>query len=157
MLERTLFGAADYLVYSADQQLVMVVEVKVRAGAERQWAMQTRRNLLAHVHIPNVEYLLLAHPQRFYLWHNAGVEPALVEPTYEVDPLPFLQPYYEKSGLSPETISGSSFEFLIYGWLNELAIFGVTSELPTLQRQFLEESGLLNALARADIVGNYPI
>ena len=72
--------------------------------------------------------------------------PELIEPSYEFDAIPFLQPYYEGAQLSPGSISGQGFELIVASWLNELIWSGVSANVPEAQRKLLENSGLLKAL-----------
>ena len=90
---------ADQVVYNPEGEIILVVETKSRIQTSRSWATQMRRNILAHNSIPSSHFLLLALPDRLYLWKDAGNTPELVEPTYEIDAKPFFHPYFEKSGL----------------------------------------------------------
>ena len=137
---------ADLVAYDAEGQITLVAEIKNRAGTSRAWATQMRRNLLAHGVMPHSRFFLLALPDRFYLWRDAGNAPEPVEPSYELDATPFLQPYYEEAQLSPDNVSGLSFELIVTSWLNELIWSGVPASVPEAQRKLLEDSGLLKAL-----------
>src|SRR5687768_11362330 len=87
---------ADFAVYSPKGEIVLIVEAKVLTETSSGWATRTRRNILEHDVTPNSRFFLLALPDRFYLWKDASITPELVEPSYEIDAVPFLQPYYEK-------------------------------------------------------------
>jgi hypothetical protein len=137
---------ADLVGYSPEGQIALLVEAKARTGRSRSWAMQTRRNMLSHGDAPNSRFLLLALPDRFYLWKDAGNAADLIEPNYEFDARPFLQPYFERTQIPPDRVSSQSFEFILFSWLNELIQSGVPDSIPEEQRKLLLESGLLEAL-----------
>jgi hypothetical protein len=73
---------------------------------------------------------LLALPDRLYLWKDISNTPELIEPTYELDATPFFQPYYERANISPDHLSGQSFELIVTSWLNELIQSGVPANVP---------------------------
>lgn len=140
------------MVFDANRDPMMVVEVKNKPGKSREWAAKTRRNMLAHESLPKTPYFLLALPDRFFLWKDAGNSPEIIEPTYEIDPTPFLAPYFEKSGLSPENLSRYSFELIVLSWLNELnQIHDNLSDIPKETLGWLVESGLLEAMAGSNV------
>ncbi|MFN8483954.1 MAG: hypothetical protein U0768_13020 [Anaerolineae bacterium] len=137
---------ADFVVYDPDGQITLVVETKSKLDTSRNWATQMRRNILAHGMLPNAPFLLLAMPNRLYLWKNSGTSPELVAPMYEVDATPFFRPYYERAQVSPENLSGQSFGLIVASWLNELLQDAGPANLSDDAHRFLEESGLLEAL-----------
>jgi hypothetical protein len=137
---------ADMVAYAPDGQLALIVEAKSKTKTSRSWAIQMRRNMLAHGIVPKSRFLLLALPDRLYLWRDAGNSPDLVEPTYEIDATPFFQPYFTRSKSSPDTLTPQSFELIVTSWLNELIHSGISESVPDPQRQLLQESGLLEAI-----------
>jgi hypothetical protein len=137
---------ADFVAYSPNGQIALIAEAKRRTNTSRSWATQLRRNMLAHGAVPNSRYFLLALPDRLYLWKDVDNTPELVEPTYEVDAVPFFQPYYSMARVTPDQLSGESFELVVTFWLNELVHSGIPADAPGPQRHFLEESGLLDAI-----------
>lgn len=147
---------ADLIAYDADGQITLIVEVKSRTDTSRDWATRMRRNMLAHGVLPNSRFLLLALPDRLYLWKDSGNTPELVEPTYEIDATPFFQPYYENAKLSPDQLSSQSFELIVISWLNELILFGIPADIPETHRKLLQESGLLEALKGGSIAVKVP-
>ncbi len=139
---------ADMTVYDANGQLTLLVEAKKKLGASSEWAAKMRRNILANGLSPETKFFLLAIPDRFYLWKDSGVAPEKINPTYEIDPDPFLRPYYEKSGLTPENMSGAAFEFMISSRLSEINLADeAPPQLPLKTIEWLIESGFLEALA----------
>jgi hypothetical protein len=110
----------DIEVYSRDKRLVLVVEVKSKIGVAPQWAAQFRRNIFGHGVYPNAPFLLMAFPDRFYLWKNSDSNPGEMEPSHAIDARPILEPYFTRVGVSADRISGKSFELIITSWLSEL-------------------------------------
>ncbi|NJO83103.1 MAG: hypothetical protein HC828_09970 [Blastochloris sp.] len=147
---------ADLVAYNIDGQITLIVEVKSRTDTSRSWATRMRRNILAHGVVPNSRFLLLALPDRFYLWKDAGNTPELIEPTYEIDATPFFQPYYERVNISPDQLSSQSFELIVTSWLNQLIQSGIPANVPESQRQLLQESGLLEALKGGTVTIEVP-
>lgn len=136
---------ADAVAYDSDGNLALVVEVRNKLGTNSEWAARMRQNILIHNTLPSVRFFLLALPDRFYLWKDKPL-PTIEPPTYEIDPAPFLQPYFDQAGIQPEDLSSGGFELLMIAWLNELI---QSSELPeTIDQRdkWLIESGLLDAI-----------
>lgn len=147
---------ADLVAYNPDGQITLIVEVKSRTDTSRSWATHMRRNMLAHGVIPNSQFLLLALPDRLYLWKDADNTPELVEPTYEIDAKPFFQRYYERANIPTEHLNGQSFELIVTSWLNELIQSGIPASVPEAQRKLLEDSGLLEALKGGSVAFQVP-
>ena len=147
---------ADIIAYDTNGKLTLVVEIKSKLGTSSQWAAKMRRNILAHGLLPSTPFFLLGLPDHFYLWKDNGIIPEVIMPTYEIEPGPFLQPYYEKSGLSLEIISGKSFELIVVSWLSE--ILG-TSGQDFIQdsQKWLIESGLFEAIRGGHIDLGIPV
>ena len=147
---------ADLVAYNPAGQIALLVEVKGRTDRSRSWAMQMRRNMLAHGGAPQTPFLLLALPDRLYLWKDVGNTPELIEPTYEIDPAPFFQPYYAKAHTSPDQLTAQSFELIVASWLNELTHWGLPANVPEPQRQLLRESGLVDAIRGGSVAVAVP-
>jgi hypothetical protein len=141
-----MFYKPDAIGYDAHGHLSVVVEAKGRMGTTRSWATQKRHDMLTRGNMPNGKYFLLATPDRLYLWKDAAIQSEGVEPTYEIDSTPIFRPYYEKAGLTPDTVRGQGFELIVNAWLFEISRFGVSTTVPAKERAALEESGLVNAL-----------
>ena len=126
----------DILIFSPDRQLEAVVEVKNRRNAGEEWAIQFRRNLLAHGLIPPVEYFLLVFPDTVYLWRGTEAEqPVTSVPTPEAlgrffDVLP--------AGSSSET----SLELVVSSWLKTLTAASMTEEESAEVAKWLVDAGL---------------
>lgn len=147
---------ADLVAYNPNGQITLIVETKSKTATSRAWATRMRRNMLAHGVVPNSRFLLLALPDRLYLWTDTDNSAELVEPTYEIDATPFFQPYYERSNLSPDHLSSQSFELIVTAWLNELIQSGISENVPKAQKQALQASGLLEALKDASVALEIP-
>ena len=138
---------ADILAFDKNGQLALIAEVKNKRGTSDDWAAKMRRNMYAHGLLPNAPFFLLALPDKFYLWKNVGRTLELLEPTQKVDPRPFLQPYYEKSGISANDITGEGFELVVTSWLNQVLRAESPQELSNGNQDWLINSGLFDKLA----------
>ncbi|MCP4106959.1 MAG: hypothetical protein GY749_15715 [Desulfobacteraceae bacterium] len=136
----------DIAVYNAVGQLALLTEVRNKLMTSSEWAAKLRRNILEHGSFPETPFFLLALPDRFYLWKNAGIVPEIVNPNYEIDPSPFLNPYYERSGLSLSDLSGQNFMIIISFWLNEIIISDIRPITFPSNQKWLTESGFLKAV-----------
>jgi hypothetical protein len=106
--------------------------------------------------MPKTPFFLLALPQVFYLWKiSDNSSDNLIEPTYKIDPKPLLKPYFEKSGVSPEKISGSSFELIVFSWFNEL-LLGIKreNEVYFKNQDWLFDSGLVDAIRGGQVIND---
>ncbi len=145
---------ADIAVYSSESQLVILVEVitKNKRGLSREWAAKTRSNIFAHGLLPKTPYFLLALPERFYLWKDANISSDIVMPDYDIDATLFLQHYYDKADISPETVGKQSVEIIVCSWLNKIMILDDLPQILEQNQQWLIESGLFNAIKRGRVV-----
>ena len=138
---------ADILAFDRNGQLALIAEVKNKRGTSTNWAAKMRRNMFAHGLMPNAPFFLLALPDAFYLWENTGRGLEPIEPTQRVDPTPFLQPYYEGSGIAPTDLTGRSFELIVTSWLNQVLRAKSPRELSNGTQDWLVKSGLFDRLA----------
>jgi hypothetical protein len=138
---------ADIIAFDKNGQVALIAEVKNKRGTSKEWATRLRRNLYASALRPHAPFCLLALPDKFYLWKNMGGNSEVLEPTQEIDPRPFLQTYYEKSGVSPNSLTGDSFELIITSWLNQVLSARSPQELLNGNQDWLISSGLFDKLA----------
>ena len=124
-----MFPSADLALYDRGGRLTAVAEIKNRHGTSRQWAAQTRRNILAHGSSCNADYFLLVTPDRLYPWKDAGTDPVRIPPTFEADTQSEFAPYFEKAGLDSHHVSGTAFELLVSTW---------SRSTPRVARKFLD-------------------
>ena len=138
---------ADLVVYDRNGQIVLIAEVKRKIGVSAKWAAKWRSNMLSHGSQPNTKFFMIALPDRFYLWKDAGTTPKPTNPTFEIDAGPVLKPYLDESGITPENISGQSFELIVATWLN--SILGITNPLNQVSpvQDWINQSGLSEAIS----------
>lgn len=136
----------DIAVYSPDDKLQLVVEVKNRKKTSAEWAASMRSNLFAHSIVPNAPYFLLALPDYFYLWKNPDSTTDIKLPDYTVDSKPVLEPYLDSFPNYPDTMSEYSLELIINSWLNKVVNANLTRETAMAYEQWLFDSGLYNAI-----------
>lgn len=148
---------ADLVAYDHDGQIALIVEAKSRTNTSSAWATEMRRNIFAHGSMPASRYFMLALPDKLYLWKNAGLDPKLVEPTYEINSAPFFKAYYEKARLNPSELGGKTFELIVTSWINELIQSGVPDSIPQEQRNLLISSGLPSALQGGSVAVEQPL
>lgn len=138
---------ADILAFDRFGQIALIAEVKNKRGTSAEWAAKMRRNMFAHGLLPNAPFFLLALPDNFYLWNNAEGNLEIVEPSQKVDPQPFLHPYYESFGISPDNLTGRSFEIIVSSWLNQVLRAKSPQDLFGENQDWLVNSGLFDKLA----------
>lgn len=136
---------ADITVYDKHGKLALIAEVKNKRGTSKAWAANMRRNMYAHNLMPSAPFFLLALPDSFYLWKDAPDTLEMVEPTQQIDPSDFLQPYFEKSGVSPANVTGKSFELIVVSWLNQILRTNNPKDIQTYKQEWLLDSGLFDA------------
>ena len=142
---------ADIAVYSPDNRLQLVAEVKGKTGATPEWAAKMRRNLLAHSVIPPARFFLLAVPDHFYLWRD-GVGAAEAKlPDYVVDAQSIVAPYITDTGIRPDRISDSSLQLILTSWLSWLVNSRLTNETAAPHEKWLFDSGLYEAIKHGSI------
>ena len=60
-------GRTDIVIYNEHDHPTLAVEIKTQRGDTVEWAIQLRRNMLAHGTLPPTEYFLLALPKSILL------------------------------------------------------------------------------------------
>ena len=158
-----MVAATDISVYDKNGHLILAVEVKRKLNASVEWATRFRRNILVHGLLPDTKFFLLATPDRFFLWKDAGMDLLLREPTYVADPRAILSPYFERAGVTVDDISSYSLELIIVSWLSILTFSSETMAHETMAHEimtytngsspWLMESGLINAVAGGHLGG----
>ena len=138
---------ADIVAFDKNGQIALIVEVKNKRGTSSSWAAKMRRNMFAHGLMPHAPFFLLALPDSFYLWKSNSNATKAIEPTHIIDPQSFLQSYYDIYGVSPENLTGRSFELIVTSWLNQLFAEKSFQDLSAQESKWLVESGLSNRLA----------
>lgn len=136
----------DISVYSEDNTLQLVVEVKNKKGATPEWAANMRKNLFAISLLPYSPYFLLALPDYFYLWKNSGSTVDVKLPDYKADSKSILESYLNNSSHDLDTMSEYGLELIINSWLNKLINANITRETAKPQEAWLFDSGLYEAI-----------
>lgn len=134
---------ADIVIYDRNKQIALIAEVKKKPGVTSEWAIKWRRNILSHGELPEVAFFMVALPDMFYLWKNAGNQPELVEPSFKINAEPILKPFLEENGKSLEEINPQSFELIISTWLNSLLTL---QNNKTVAENWVIQSGLFQAI-----------
>ncbi|MFC1737956.1 hypothetical protein ACFL1G_02770 [Planctomycetota bacterium] len=137
---------ADIVIYGQNGDLALVVETKNKKGASIEWAQNMVRNMFVHSMMPKAPFFLLALPDHFFLWKNMNLDPEQTEKPYDINPAPLLKPYYEKSGLVPETVSGESFALFVSSWLSEIIQLNEPTDIARRNKRWLINSGLFEAI-----------
>ncbi|WP_013320697.1 hypothetical protein [Gloeothece verrucosa] len=143
MINSTL---VDIAVYGNDKQLKLVIEVKARRGTTRDWAAKLRRNLYVNQFIPEVPFYLIALPDQFYLWKNIQNPNEVVLPDYQVNPQPFLSPYYSLTEWNETKFFHTTFELIMMSWLNQIINLETPETLDFIYQDWLLNSGLYEAI-----------
>ena len=138
---------ADIAVYSPDDRLKLIVEVKNYRNATDEWASKLRRNLLAHGFFPASEYFLLVLPEYSYLWRRRESHDA-VPADYKFSTKDVLQLRGDTS--EPDRLSSFGLEVLTSSWLNALAVSQISrGEVPGLDWIF--DSGLYESIKNGSV------
>lgn len=150
-MSTTAIRRADIAVFSADGKLQLIVEVKNRRNASREWAMNARRNLYVHSMLPTAPYFLLALPDHFYLWRQTDSINPSVAPDYEVPAQPMLAAYIDEERTPLEQMNEYSLELIVASWLMSFVSADVTFETVEVHERWLLESGLYEAIKNGEV------
>jgi hypothetical protein len=144
---------ADVAVYSPDNRLQLVVEVKKTPRTQanlKEWATKVRRNLMAHSGIPNSAYFLLAvFPDSLFLWKNSDPFDLEKAPDYEERVPDTLKAYFDELPSSPDNASEDHLVMVTTSWLKDLAK-SARSKDPSFQ--WVYDSGLYDAIKNGSVV-----
>lgn len=141
----------DMVVYSKDEKIQLVIEVKKKSKATAEWAATTRRNLLAHAVIQPSPFFLLVSSDHIYLWKNASSLEA-APPDYEAKTKEVLSQYTEQSNLNLADISEYSLEMLVASWLNDLTRPEPTRQINGTKFDWVYKSGLYEAIKDGSVM-----
>jgi len=142
---------ADFVVFDETGKLAAVAEAKKKPGADLPWAIAWLRNYLAHEHGVPPQFVLLATPERVYLWQQPGT--ASPDPTAVADARGLFSSYLHRSNADPAHISGRTFEFIVGAWLNDLSHRLWEPSNPEQVRVFVD-TGLLEAIENGRVVSD---
>jgi hypothetical protein len=141
---------ADIEARDANGNVVLVAEVKSRANKTPEWAAQLRRNLLSHGQ-PLANYFLIVTPDRTFLWHegkNQSIDAR--QPDWSAETKRIIGPRLAEAIVRPG-IDSRGLEHLISAWLSRVAHSDSPDEFKQPARDFLQESGLFEALRGATV------
>jgi hypothetical protein len=141
---------ADFAVFSQDGQLAAIAEVKKKNGTDPTWATDWFRNYLARQQSSAPPFVLLATPERLYLWKRLAQELSL-EPTAVADARRVFSSYLQRSNLDPADLSSRTFEFIVGAWLNDLSHHLWQPAAPQEISAFVD-TGLLKAVENGRVV-----
>jgi hypothetical protein len=96
----------DLLVNNYQGKTILGVEVKSKMNTSSDWVVKFRHNILIDNPVQKIPFFLMAFPDRFYLWTEPEIYSNQSKPTYIIDALPVLKPYFERAGIMPEKIRG---------------------------------------------------
>jgi hypothetical protein len=141
---------ADIAVYSPDDRLKLVVEVKGYKDATDEWAAQMRRNLLDYNAVPAAEYFLLVLPEHSYLWReNDSLDAVPADYKVPTKDTLRLRGHYA----NPEKLSSFALALLTSSWLDTLVVSQVSKEeAPELAWVF--DSGLYDSIKDGSVKVN---
>jgi hypothetical protein len=144
----------DLIAYDDAGRVILIGEVKSKAGTSGQWAAQFRRNMLAHGVLPQALFFLIATPETMYFWRQdhpvAGDEP----PEFTVDAAKEFGPYLDKVRSGSLTVGQEALEILVFSWLTDIARTGDERVKQDPSMKWLAESGLIDSLDKVHIEMN---
>jgi hypothetical protein len=137
---------ADMIIFNSHYEPVLLVEVMYWPKTSVKRATETREVILERDNLPKARYLLIAAPDRFYLWTDQANSSPSAPPDYVIDPTPILQPYLEKGRITLGKLGLEWFRSIVSSWVGRLTWeFPIPRRLPKGQ-EWLRESGLLKAV-----------
>lgn len=140
----------DIAVYSPDNKLQLIVEVKNKKEATPEWAAKMRRNLAVHSIVPYSSYFLLALPDHFYLWKNTKIDIDERLPDYTANSKLILEPYL-KNFNDIDAMNEYSLELIVNSWLNKMITANLTKETIKDQEAWVLDSGLYDSIKHGHI------
>lgn len=141
---------ADFAVFSADGRLVAIAEAKKKADVDAGWAAAWFRNYLAHQESSAPPFVILATPQKVYLWKRPSVASSS-EPTAVTDARRLFASYLPPSAANAAALSSPAFEFVVGSWLTDLSHHLWEPSAPE-EIDAFRETGLLQAIANGRVV-----
>lgn len=142
---------ADYAVFSPDGQLTAIAEAKKKPGVGTRWASAWLRNYLADRSGSVPPFIILATPDKIYLWKRPSG--ASSEPTAVTDARGLFASYLPSSTPSAADLSSPAFELVVGAWLDALSHHLWQPSAPE-EIRALRETGLLEAIADGRVVAD---
>ena len=141
----------DLLVNNYQGKPILGVEVKAKMNTSSDWAVKFRHNILIDNPVQKIPFFLMAFPDHFYLWTEPDIYSNQSKPTYIIDALSVLKPYFERAGIMPEKIRGDSFELLVASWLSDMINSEQLPEEFDQSQRWLIYSGLYMAISGGNL------
>jgi hypothetical protein len=141
----------DLLVNNYQRELILGVQLKTKMNTSSDWAVKFRHNILMDGYVQKIPFFLMAFPDYFYLWTEPEIYSNQSEPTYIIDAVPVLKPYFERAEIIPEKIRGDSFELLVASWLSDMINSEKLPEEFDESQRWLIDSGLYRAIAGGEL------
>ena len=143
----TMPSRPDFVVYSPDHKLQLVVEVKGTPKSDPGWAAKLRRNLLEHEALPQAPYFLLVLPDHVYLWSHASRHDAPL-PDFQADTRQVLKRYLEHWEASQHAtpLSERGLELAVQSWLSDLTRSDNWTQFEAQSNAWLDNSGLVRSI-----------
>ena len=141
----------DLLVNNYQGKPILGVEVKAKMNTSSDWAVKFRHNILIDNPVQKVPFFLMAFPDHFYLWTEPDIYSNQSKPSYIIDALSVLKPYFERAGIMPEKIRGDSFELLVASWLSDMINSEQLPEEFDQSQRWLIDSGLYMAISGGNL------
>ena len=141
----------DLLVNNYQGKPILGVEVKAKMNTSSDWAVKFRHNILIDNPVQKIPFFLMAFPDHFYLWTEPDIYSNQSKPTYIIDALSVLKPYFERAGIMPEKIRGDSFELLVASWLSDMINSEQLPEEFDQSQRWLIDSGLYMAISGGNL------
>ncbi|HJQ70584.1 MAG TPA: hypothetical protein VKA70_16525 [Blastocatellia bacterium] len=149
-MQQYLDDGADILVRSPDNDIKLIVEVKARNQSSPEWAAKFRHNLIANHVLPKSRFFLLALPDFLYLWRD-GDSSEVVPPDYTVRTVNLLLKYLTRLGEEPKYIGEEGLQLALTSWLRDATFSSKRPPVGSDSYRFLVESGLLDAISKAEV------
>ena len=138
---RRMDTRVDLVAYDRLGTARVLVEVKNKPVSSTSWAVEFRRNLLAHGRLPPADYFVVATPTMIHIWKGAAgpEEP----PAVSVNSREYWPRYFRRSLPGP---GSGAFELIVASWLSDVAQHWDTHRPPEADARLLEEIGLPQAI-----------
>lgn len=139
-------SVTDFIVHDEEGNPSLLVEVKALTNRSEQWARKMHRNLVVHGRLPETQFFLLALPDHFYLWSNHSQLDPSAPPSVVINAEPILETYFTRAGVSPNQVTGATFELIVRTWLQRIVQSPTSTDLPEHSRDWMLDSGLFEAI-----------
>jgi hypothetical protein len=139
----------DLAGYSANRQLVLVVEVKYMQETSDENAAFFRRNLVSHGLLSTDPYFLLAYRTTIFLWKANSQGDA--KPSGSASMKPLVRSFLKPTTSDDEAVGRESLEFAVKNWLSEIASGTRAPDEKFEPDKMLMESGLYDRLKGGEI------